>query len=117
MASNAATREGRIEIRATKEEKRILVAAAVEERLDLTGFIMRRVLPAARELVDLSERLVLSERDSARVLDLLENPPKSMRALLNAARRRRSRKRRLHSTGVKSLSPTTMPAKISIAAL
>lgn len=33
MASNAATREGRIEIRATKEEKRILVAAAVEERL------------------------------------------------------------------------------------
>jgi uncharacterized protein (DUF1778 family) len=92
MASNATARDDRIEIRATKEEKRILVAAAAQERLDLTGFIMRRVLPAARELVDQSERIVLSERDTVRVLSLLENPPKPTRALVDAARRRRLRK-------------------------
>ncbi|MDE2183691.1 MAG: DUF1778 domain-containing protein [Alphaproteobacteria bacterium] len=92
MASDAVARDDRIEIRATKEEKRVLVAAAAQERLDLTGFIMRRVLPAARELVDRSERIVLSERDTTRVLDLLENPPKPTRALLDAAKRRSARR-------------------------
>ena len=91
MAPSAA-RNDRIELRATKEEKRLLVAAAAQERLDVTSFIMGRVLPVAREVVDKAERIVLSERDTARVLSLLENPPKPTRALLEAARRRRSRK-------------------------
>jgi uncharacterized protein (DUF1778 family) len=34
------------------------------------------------------ERIRLSERDSARILKLLENPPKPTKALLAAARRR-----------------------------
>ncbi len=85
-------REGRIELRATKEEKRLLAAAASYERLDLTSFIMRSALPAAREAVDRAERIVLSERDSVRVLELLENPPKPTPALLAAARRRLARK-------------------------
>ncbi len=91
MAAIAA-REERIELRATKEEKRLLVAAAAEERLDVTSFIMRRVLPAARQIAGKAERMVLSERDSERVLQLLENPPKPTRALLEAVRRRRARK-------------------------
>jgi uncharacterized protein (DUF1778 family) len=49
---------------------------------------MRAALPAAREVVGRTERIVLSERDSARVLRLLENPPKPTKALLAAARRR-----------------------------
>jgi uncharacterized protein (DUF1778 family) len=92
MVSTAATRDDRIELRATKEEKRLLVSAAAEERLDVTSFIMRRVLPAAREVLDQAERIVLSKRDTARVLRLLENPPKPTRALLEAARRRHKRK-------------------------
>ncbi|MDE2133263.1 MAG: DUF1778 domain-containing protein [Alphaproteobacteria bacterium] len=91
MAS-AVARDDRIELRATKEEKRLLVAAAAQERLDVTSFIMRRVLPAARELVDQAERIVLSKQDTERVLDLLENPPRPAPALLEAARRRRTRK-------------------------
>jgi uncharacterized protein (DUF1778 family) len=58
----------------------------------MTTFIMRNVLPAARDVVDRAERIVLSERDTARVLKLLENPPKPTPALLAAARRRRKRK-------------------------
>lgn len=68
-----------------------MAAAAAYERLDLTSFIMRTMLPAAREVVDRAERIVLSERDSARVLELLENPPKPTPALMAAARRRIAR--------------------------
>lgn len=85
------TREDRIELRATKEEKRLLATAAAYERLDVTSFIMRNVLPSARKVVDRAERIVLSERDSERVLQLLENPPKPTAALLAAARRRLAR--------------------------
>jgi uncharacterized protein (DUF1778 family) len=92
MSAATTTRSDRIELRATKEEKRVLVAAAAYERLDVTSFIMRNVLPAAREVVDRCERVVLSERDSKRVLELLENPPKPTPALMAAARRRAARK-------------------------
>lgn len=88
MAANTETRGDRIELRATREEKRLLASAAAHERLDVTSFIMSKVLPAAREIVDRAERIVLSERDTARVLKLLEHPPKPSAALLAAARRR-----------------------------
>ena len=90
MASMA--REDRIELRATREEKQLLATAAAYERLDVTAFIMRNVLPAARDVVDRAERIVLSERDTLRVLELLENPSKPTVALVAAARRRAKRK-------------------------
>jgi uncharacterized protein (DUF1778 family) len=40
----------------------------------------------AREVVEPNERIVLSERDTLRVLELLENPPKPTAALLRAVR-------------------------------
>ena len=91
MSATHMAREDRIELRATKEEKRLLVAAAAHERLDLTSFIMRNVLPVARKSIDQAERIVLSDRDSTRVLELLENPPKSPPALIAAAQRRIAR--------------------------
>lgn len=90
MAETAA-RNGRIELRATKEEKRLLTAAAAHERLDLTSFIMRAALPAALAVVQGAERIVLTRRDSKRVLALLEAPPRPTPALLAAARRQRGR--------------------------
>jgi uncharacterized protein (DUF1778 family) len=91
MATRTAARNDRIELRATVEEKRLLGAAAAYERLDVTSFIMRNVLPVAREVVDRAERIVLSERDTRRILKLLENPPKPTKALLAAGRRRAKR--------------------------
>jgi uncharacterized protein (DUF1778 family) len=91
MATKAANRDDRIELRATKAEKRLLASAAAYARLDVTSFIMRSVLPTARKVVDRAERIVLSQRDTERVLKLLENPPKPTPALLAAARRRRAR--------------------------
>ncbi len=92
MPASGAAREDRIELRATKEEKRLLTTAAAHERLDVTSFIMRNVLPAAREVVGRAERIVLTERDTERVLALLEKPPKPTPALMAAARRRAARR-------------------------
>lgn len=91
MAATTTAREDRIELRATKDEKRLLAQAAAYERLDVTSFIMRNVLPTARDVVDRAERIVLSERDTVRVLEVLENPPKPTPALIAAARRRVAR--------------------------
>ena len=91
MPATGASREERIELRATRDEKRLLAAAAAEERLDLTGFIMRAALPAARAVMDRAERIALSERDTLRVLELLENPPAPTAAMMAAARRRAAR--------------------------
>lgn len=58
------------------------------------NFIKRNAPPAARDVVDRdesiapSESIALSERDTARVLELLENPPEPTPALLAAVRRR-----------------------------
>jgi uncharacterized protein (DUF1778 family) len=89
MATSTAKRDDRLELRATKEEKRLLASAAAYERLDVTSFVMRSVLPAAREVIAQNERIILSERDSVRVLELLENPPAPTEALLAAASRLR----------------------------
>ena len=43
--------------------------------LDLTSFVMRAALPRAESVVTAAENIQLSERDSLRVLELLENPP------------------------------------------
>ena len=92
MAISGVVRDERIELRTTKEEKRLLAKAAAHERLDVTSFIMRNVIPSAREVVARSERIVLSERDTERVMKLLEHPPKPTAALLAAARRRATRR-------------------------
>jgi uncharacterized protein (DUF1778 family) len=42
-------------------------------------------------VVDPAERVVLTERDTMRVLELLENPPKPTPTLMAAARRRVAR--------------------------
>jgi uncharacterized protein (DUF1778 family) len=87
MAGSAA-RKDLIELRATQDEKRLIAEAAAQQRLDVDRFIMRNILPVARQVMNRSERIVLSARDSKRVLELLEKPPKPTPALIAAARRR-----------------------------
>jgi uncharacterized protein (DUF1778 family) len=84
-------RDDRIELRASREQKRLLAAAAAYERLDLTSFVLRTTLPAAEEIVARHERIALTERDTIRILQLLEHPPKPTLALRAAAKRRRKR--------------------------
>jgi len=63
-----------VELRASREQKRILAAADAYEDLDLASFGLRTALPAAEEIVARYERNALTARDSLRVLELLEHP-------------------------------------------
>lgn len=76
----------RIELRIKPEEKTLIARAAALEHVDLTGFILRKVLPEARAVVDRAERITLTGRDSLKVLDLLEHPPKPTSRLKRAAK-------------------------------
>lgn len=76
----------RIELRIPPEQKAVIARAAALENLDLTGFILRSVLPEAHAVVERAGHLALSERDTLRVLDLLENPPSPNARLMRAAK-------------------------------
>jgi uncharacterized protein (DUF1778 family) len=80
------TDSGRIELRLRPEDKATLTRAATLKRLDLTGYILRNALPQAEADIRDAEQLMLSERDSLRVLELLENPPPAPERLVRAAR-------------------------------
>lgn len=82
----ALTDSGRIELRLRPEDKATLTRAATLKRLDLTGYILRNVLPQAEADLAEAQRLKLSERDSLHVLDLLENPPAAPARLVRAAK-------------------------------
>jgi uncharacterized protein (DUF1778 family) len=82
----ALTDSGRIELRLRPEDKATLTRAAALKRLDLTAYILRTVLPQARADISEAERMVLSERDSLRVLELLENPPAAPDRLVRVAK-------------------------------
>jgi uncharacterized protein (DUF1778 family) len=80
------TESGRVELRLRLQDKATLSRAAALKRLDLTGYILGTVLPLAESEIAQAERLSLSERDSLRVLKLLENPPAPSARLLRAAK-------------------------------
>jgi uncharacterized protein (DUF1778 family) len=75
----------RMSLRIRAEEKAILLRAVTLQHTDLTDFVLRHALRAAKDIIEESEHLQLSERDSVRVLDLLENPPPPNARLLAAA--------------------------------
>jgi uncharacterized protein (DUF1778 family) len=76
----------RMSLRIPAEEKAILLRAAALRRTDLTGFVRQSSLSAAKAVIQEEEHLELSERDSLRVLAVLENPPKPNAKLLAAAK-------------------------------
>ena len=65
----------RMNLRLRPEQKATLVRAAALRRTDLTEFVLQPALREAKAVIEESERIVLSERDSLLVLNLLENPP------------------------------------------
>ncbi|WP_436395990.1 DUF1778 domain-containing protein [Acidithiobacillus ferriphilus] len=76
----------RLALRVRPNDKATLMRAVALEHTDMTNFILRHALDAARKVIEQAEHLALSERDSLRVLDALENPPVPNAKLLAAAR-------------------------------
>ena len=80
------TDNGRVELRLRPEDKATLMRAAAIKRRDLTGYILEAVLPKAEADIAEAEHITLSERDSMRVLALLETPPPAPDRLVRAAK-------------------------------
>jgi len=75
----------RMSLRIRPEEKAILLRAVALQHTDLTDFVVRHALRAATDIIEEAEHVHLSERDSVRVLELLEHPPLPNARLLAAA--------------------------------
>lgn len=75
----------RMSLRVRPEDKALLMRAVAYEHTDLTSFVLRNAIEAAKAVIARAERVALSERDSLRVLDALESPPRPNSKLLAAA--------------------------------
>ena len=72
-------------LRIRPRDKATIMRASALAGTDMTDFIVRNAVQAAEELIEKSERVTLSGRDSLLVLELLENPPSANEKLLAAA--------------------------------
>jgi uncharacterized protein (DUF1778 family) len=75
----------RMSLRLRPEQKATLVRAAALKNTDLTDFVLQPALREAAAIIEAADHLKLSERDSLRVLELLENPPPANAKLRTAA--------------------------------
>lgn len=86
MPRTAVEDNSRMSLRIRAEEKSLLLRAVALKHTDLTDFVVQHAVRAAKDVIAEAEHVQLSERDSLRVLDLLENPPAPNAKLRAAAR-------------------------------
>jgi uncharacterized protein (DUF1778 family) len=87
MSRIANDENSRVALRVPPADKATLMRAVALEQTDMTHFILRHALQAARRVIEQAEHVQLTERDSLRVLEALEQPHKPNARLLDAARR------------------------------
>lgn len=83
---NKTSQAGRLNLRFDPAEKALLVRAAALRNQDATNFIRSTALVEASAIVREAEEISLSARDTAAVLELLENPPAPPERLNRAAK-------------------------------
>ncbi|CAN7771239.1 DUF1778 domain-containing protein [Pseudorhodoferax sp. LjRoot39] len=76
----------RMNLRIQPAQKAMLLRAAALTNTDLTDFVVQHAVREAAVVIEHAEHLKLSERDSLRVLDMLEHPPMPNARLLAAAK-------------------------------
>lgn len=86
MPRSAVETSERMAQRIRPEDKRTIMRAATLRQMDLSEFVVTSSLAAAREVIAQEKHVQLSERDSLRVLELLENPPQPTQHMLAALR-------------------------------
>lgn len=86
MPRVAVADNSRMSLRIRAEEKALLLRAVALKHTDLTDFVLHHALQAAKAVIEQEDHLQLSERDSLRVLELLENPPAPNAKLMASAR-------------------------------
>lgn len=87
MSRSIVEDNSRLALRVRAHDKATLMRAVALEHTDMTDFVLRSALDAARKVIERAERMSLSGRDSLRVLDALDTPPTPNAKLIGAARR------------------------------
>ena len=85
MPRTAVDDNKRMNLRVRPEQKATLMRAAALKHTDLTDFVLQPALREAEAIIEAADHLRLSERDSLRVLEMLENPPQANPKLRAAA--------------------------------
>ncbi|MCP1845839.1 uncharacterized protein (DUF1778 family) [Bradyrhizobium sp. USDA 4524] len=85
MARVAVDDTNRMNLRIKPEVKARLMRAAALRHTDLTSFVTQSALREADAVIADADVVKVSERDFARILDLLDNPPKANAKLRAAA--------------------------------
>ncbi len=75
----------RMSLRIASYEKLLLMRAAAIQHTNLTDFVVRNSVLYAKQVIEESERLEFSEKDSLHAIELLDNPPSPNKKLLEAA--------------------------------
>lgn len=86
MPKAAVETSSRLSLRVRPEDKALLMRAGALTNSSLTDFVLRNARQAAKEVIAEAEAIALSERDTQRVLNALENPPAPNARLMAAAR-------------------------------
>jgi uncharacterized protein (DUF1778 family) len=87
MPRAAISENSRMSLRLRPVDKAVIMRGSALARTDMTEFVVRTAVQAAQELIEQSEHVMLSKRDSLMILDLLDNPPPAnakMIAAINA---------------------------------
>ncbi len=87
-----ATRSERLDMRLTPDQKDLLERAAAIAGQPLTTFAVAHLIERAEEVLERSQRTVLSRRDAEHFLDLLDSAPAPAPSLRAALRRRKGRR-------------------------
>ena len=76
MSRAADSKSERYQLRIAPAQKALIARAAALSHKDMADFILDKIVPEAEAVIQAAEVEKLSSRDFARILDLLEHPPK-----------------------------------------
>lgn len=75
------TRSARLDMRLSAEAKALLEKAASYNEQSLTDYALAHLVKSARETIEQHERIILTEKEAARFLAALDEPPRRIPAL------------------------------------
>ena len=85
--SASTTKNSRIDLRVTPEQKELLEKAASLRGISLSAYTILHLLPIAKQEIEAIEKLVLSDRDRDLFMSTIENPPELQGKLKTAIKK------------------------------
>ncbi|WP_036486664.1 DUF1778 domain-containing protein [Myxosarcina sp. GI1] len=81
---SASSKDSRIDLRVTAEQKALLEKAASQLGVSLSAYTLLHLLPQAQKDLEEREKLILTDRDRDLFLSAMANPPKLQGKLKSA---------------------------------